>query len=382
MVNLKTEKSFKDKRSREIPKEDWVIFKDKHESIVDADTWQNANNIRQKKRRNKADSLGEPHPLTGLMHCFTCKSKMYHNRGIIKTTGHEKNYYTCGKSKHGKEFCTDHRIKGDVVETLVPDTLKKISRYATTNEEDFTRQVSELFSSQKADTAKVGRIKLKASQARYGELDKLIQRIYEDMVGNRITDKRFAVLSNQYEREQSELEHTIKKLQADLDSFDDSEDRAAKFLELVQKHRDFSELTPTMILEFVDRIEVHERADRRCKITTQKVDVFLNFIGTYFPPSDAVEREPELRTDEEYKKYLQKLAYMREYKERRKANGGKPLGYFTGPKPDDRTPEESAIAEAEKTQRRKEYHAKWYQDNKERLKAEKAAKKLNQSIAV
>ena len=181
MVNLKTEKmSFKDKRSKKVPKEEWLVFEDKHPPIIDKATWQTANDIRQKKRRNKHDSLGEPHPLTGLLYCEKCKSKMHHNRGIAKRTGKEKNYYTCKESKKGIEFCTDHRINGAVVETLILDALQKVSKYAASNEEDFTRQINELFSSQQADTVKAQRKKLKASQARHAELDRLIQRIYED----------------------------------------------------------------------------------------------------------------------------------------------------------------------------------------------------------
>ena len=112
MVNLKTQKqSFKDKRSKKMPHEEWIVFENMHEPIVDETTWQAANDIRQKKRRNKYDSLGEPHPLTGLLYCATCKSKMHHNRGTVrrenKTTGEvvtwQKNYYTCKRSKHGMQ---------------------------------------------------------------------------------------------------------------------------------------------------------------------------------------------------------------------------------------------------------------------------------------
>jgi hypothetical protein len=374
MVNLKTQKqSFKDKRSKKMPREEWLVFENKHAPIVDADTWQAANDIRQKKRRNKPDSLGEPHPLTGLLYCADCKSKMHHNRGVVKSTGNMKNYYTCKQSKHGIEFCTGHRINGGSVEALVLDTLQKVNQYATTNEADFTRQINELFSSQQADTAKAQRKKLTTSQRRHAELDKLIQRIYEDNVSGKINDKRFEILSNQYEQEQAELEQTISQLQTALDSFDDSKDRAAKFLELTRRYKDFTELTPAILHEFVDRIEIHERADRRAIVTTQKVDIYLNFIGTYYPPIE--EEAPDPEAEAAHERRMKKLQYQREYKKRREANGGEPLGHFTGQRPDERTPEEIAAAEAEKKQRLKEYHANWYQQNKERMKAEQAAKR-------
>jgi hypothetical protein len=351
------------------------VFEGKHEPIVDEATWQAANDIRQKKRRNKADSLGEPHPLTGLLYCVTCKSKMHHNRGTVKSTGREKNYYTCKQSKHGKEFCTGHRINGGVVESLVLETLQIVSQYAAANEKDFTRQINEMFSAQQADNAKSGRKKLKSSQSRHAELDKLIQRIYEDNVSGKINDKRFEVLSNQYEQEQAELEQLISQLQTDLETFDDSTDRAAKFLELTRRYKDFTELTPALLHEFVDRIEIHERADKRAKVTTQKVDVYLNSIGAYFPPIEWLEAaEPDPEAEAEHERRMAKLLYQREYKKRREANGGKPLGHFTGQRPDERTPEEIAADEAAKKERLKKYHRQWYQDNKERLKAEKADK--------
>ena len=144
---------------------------------------------------------------------------------------------------------------------------------------------------------------------------------------------------------------------------------------MIRKYKDFSELTPTIIHEFVDRIEIHERADRRHRVTTQKVDIYLNFIGTYIPP---IEEEAEEQDPEEAKAHrirMERLTYQREYKKRREANGGLPLGHFTGQRPDDRTPEQKAADEAAKKERLKEYHRNWYQDNKERMKSGKAAKR-------
>jgi hypothetical protein len=261
------------------------------------------------------------------------------------------------------------------VESLVLETLQIVSQYAAANEKDFTRQINEMFSTQQADNVKSQRKKLKSNQGRHAELDKLIQRIYEDNVSGKINDKRFEILSNQYEREQAELEQAIVQLEADLNSYDDSTDRAGKFLELTHRYKEFSELTPTMLHEFVDRIEIHERADKRAIVTTQKVDVYLNFIGIYFPPIEELdEAEPDPVAEAEHERRMAKLMYQREYKKRREANGGQPLGHFTGQRPDDRTPEEIEADEAEKRERLKEYHRQWYQDNKERMKADKESK--------
>ncbi|MCL2189464.1 MAG: recombinase family protein [Defluviitaleaceae bacterium] len=346
MVNLKTRKqSFKDKRGKKQPKDEWLVFEDKHPPIVDEATWQAANDIREKTRRKKSDDLGEPHALSGVLYCETCKSKMHHNRGINKSTGERFNFYTCKKSKLEIRECTDHRVHGAVLEELVLKTLQRVSRYATANEADFTRQINELYANQQADTVKSQRKKLATNQRRHNELDTLIQRIYEDNVSGKLSEKRYEVLANQYEQEQFDLEEAIAQLEADLAGYDDSRDRAAKFLELTRRYRDFTELTPAMLLEFVDRIEIHERAEKRVRVTTQKIDIYLNFIGTYTPPVEddvlAVNEEnagyektsnPDdliftapLETAVAQDQRMAKMLYQREYKKRRKANGGKPL---------------------------------------------------------
>ena len=163
-----------------------------------------------------------------------------------------------------------------------------------------------------------------------------------------------------------------------METFDDSTDRAAKFLELTRRYKDLTELTPAMIHEFIDRIEIHERADKRAKVTTQKVDVYLNFIGAYFPP---IEQPEEAEPAPGHERRMAKLLYQREYKKRREANGGKPLGHFTGQRHNERTPEEIAADEAAKKERLKEYHRQWYQDNKERLKAVKADKRDDEKLS-
>jgi len=105
MVNLKTQKqSFKDKQSKKVPQEEWLVFEDKHEAIVDEATWQSANDIQEKKRRNKPDSLGEPHPLTGLLYCADCKPKMHHNRGTIKSSGVVKTTTPASRANTARSF--------------------------------------------------------------------------------------------------------------------------------------------------------------------------------------------------------------------------------------------------------------------------------------
>lgn len=367
MVNFKTFKAnFKDKRRQFAAAEDWVVFEGKHEAVIDPETWETANRIRHNARRRRPNSLGAPNPLTGLMYCSDCGAKLYNVRGMGKN-GKWRDSYLCSTSRKRAESCTPHTVNTATVNELVLAVLRAVSEYARGNEAGFTRQVNEMFSSQQAGSIKAKRRKLNADRKRRDELDTLIQRVYEDMVAGRITEKRFEVLSKEYEREQAELERAAVELQTEVDSFEDSAERAERFLELTRRYRDFTELTVPMLHEFVRRIEVCERAERHKRFTAQKIKIYLNFIEDYAPPANPDAPEAEV-PDPGQAERERKRKYYGEYYRRRKENGGRPLT------PEDtRAPEEIAADEAAKREKRKEYNREYqreYQRKKAREKRE------------
>ena len=362
MVNFKTYKtSFKDTCRKYTTLDQRVVFEDKHEAIIDSETWHLANQIRQKSKRRRPDSLGAPRPMSGLLYCFDCGARMYHQRGTY-SWGAVKDYYTCSTYNMHPVDCSGHRINTEPLIELVLDTLRTVSEYAKGNEAEFTQKVNEMFSSQQALSVKTQRKSLASSRKRRDELDRLIQRIYEDNIAGRITDKRFEVLSGEYEREQGDLEQAIAELQIEIDSFDDSADRARKFLSLTKRYTDFSELTSHMIAEFIQKIVVHERAEKNKKFTMQKVEIYLNFIEDFTPPPNAI-IEDATAPDPEQAEREKSREYQRDYHRRRRENDGKPLT------PEDtRTPDEIAADEAEKKEKNKTYQRE-YQREYQRKKA-------------
>lgn len=349
-----------------------MIFENVHEPIVDSETWETANRIRQNAKRRRPNSLGEANPLTGLLWCADCGAKLYNERGFNQK-GKWKDIYICSSNRKRTTDCTAHRIRTDIVNELVLDTLRTVSAYARENEAGFVRQVNEMFSSQQAGTVKSQRKKLTVSQKRRDELDRLIQRVYEDMVAGRITDKRFEVLSAEYEREQSELEQAIEELQTEVAGFEDSAERAERFLELTRRYTDFTELTAPILLEFIQKIVIHERAEKNKQFTTQKVEIHLNFIGQFPIPLAPADEE----IDPEQAERERKREYHREYQQRRKENGGKPLT------PEDtRTPEQIAADEAVKREKWKDYQREYQREYQRRLAREKReAKAAEQNAA-
>ena len=296
-VNFRTYKeSYKDKRAKEAPQDKWVVFENTHEAIIDGEMWETAQRCRKTVRR--VDSWGVANPLTGLIFCHDCGAKLYNHRKPYPTThtDHQgntstrgpKDIYTCSTysltGRHFNHKCSLHYIRTTVVRELVLDVIKHVSCLVNSNEAEFIKQVRETSAVQQEETAKTHMKRIEQEQKRITELNTLIRRIYEDNVKGKLTDKRFLLLSHEYEREQKELEQSVARLQMELEGFNKDSVRADKFIEIVKKYTDFSELTAPMIAEFIEKIIVHE-ADKSSGERTQQVDIYLNFIGKFEAPA-------------------------------------------------------------------------------------------------
>lgn len=303
-VNFRSYKdSYKDKRSKETPKEDWAVFQDTHPAIVSREIWETAQKCRKTVRRT--DTLGEANPLTGLVFCADCGAKLYnHRQPFPKTFVNEKGYtctrssrdvYACStyslSSRRFDRKCTQHQIRTVLLREAALAAIKAASGAVKTNEAEFVAKLRETSAIRQEETVKTHKQKIAQGNKRIAELDKLIKRIYEDNVGGKLSDKRFATLSEEYEQEQTELEWTIAQLQSELDAFNADTDRTDKFIEIVKRYTDFSELTAPMTAEFIEKIVVHE-ADKSSGERVQKVDVYLNYIGKFDAP------EPEFTPEQ------------------------------------------------------------------------------------
>lgn len=328
-VNFRTYKdSYKDKKYKEAPKEDWVIFEDTHPAIIDRETWETAQRCRKTVRRT---DHGEANPLTGLVYCFDCGAKMYNHRKPHTTQYRHpsgKIYNRCPKDEYacstyslsGRQHnrkCTSHNIRTVVLRELALDAIRSVCGYVKSNEAEFVQLVRESSAIQQKETAKAHTKRIGKERKRVQELNILIRKLYEDNVSGKLTDKRFEILSAEYEQEQTDLEQSILRLQADLDSFNADSVRTDRFIEIVKKRTDFSELTTPMINEFIDKIVVHE-ANKSSGERCQKVDIYLNFIGKFNVPQSKPTPEQMAEEDRLRKKRKQKREAQRRYAERQK----------------------------------------------------------------
>ena len=333
-INFKTRKHFKDKKSHYVPEDEWTIFENTHEAIIDQQTFDLVQKIRGNVRRYP-DGWGEAAPLTGLLYCADCGGKMYVHR---TNNGKRISQYTCSqysKVPVGKLCTTQHRINEDVVLSLVSEMLKAIAEYAKHDRAEFVRVVQEAQSSQQTTEVRKQRTRLATAKQRVSELEVLLCKIYEDNILGKLSDSRYATLDAQYEKEQSELTAEISTLEKAIKSYEKHEKDADRFIALIDKYEHFDNLTIAMLNEFIEKILVHER-DRKGSIqTTQEVEIYFNFVGRFVPPAfGEVELTPEEleeirkreeRKDRLHQNYLKRKAsgaqkrYEDKIKERKKA---------------------------------------------------------------
>ena len=301
-VNFRSHKeSYKDKTSVPNPKEDWLIFKDTHEPIVDRETWELAQKLRKTPKR--IDTFGVANPLTGLVYCADCGEKMYNHRHrgnpekvVYPSDFFDCSTYTLSRQKRYKA-CKGHYITTKALRELILETIRTASTYAISNPEEFFEKVRAASQIRQQDAAKDARRKLNKDRKRRDELDGIIKKLYESFAVGRISAERFDSLLADYEAEQKELDVSVAEAAARIASFEEDTARAEQFLALAKRYTDFSELTTPMINEFIEKIIVHapEKVDGD---RVQQVDIYLSFIGQFELPTPELTPEEEKRQEQ------------------------------------------------------------------------------------
>ena len=330
-VNFRSYKdSYKDKRAKKTPKADWVIFKNTQEAIVSEEMWNKVQELRKTVRRT--DTVGEANPFTGLLYCADCGAKMYNHRG---GAGRARNWkgelngkrrpdrdeyncstYNLSRQSYDKQ-CSQHYIRTEVVRKLVLETIKAVSDYVITNEEEFINRIYSTSRDKQKEGIKSLKRKIAQDTKRVNELNTLMKKLYEDNISGKLSDKRFEFMLSEFENEQDTLEISMENAKAEIEKYESDTVRADKFIELVKRYTDFSELTTPMLNEFVEKILVHE-ADYSSGERVQEVEIYLNFIGKFELPV----KEPTAEEIAEHEKLkarrAKKAEYNRRYMEKRR----------------------------------------------------------------
>lgn len=327
-VNFRTKKlSYKDKVAVKNDSDEIVVFTDTHEAIIDRKTWYMVQELRKTKRRINTE--GESNPFVGKIFCADCGGKMHYRNegkragrkwrglpdGSVRTT---PACYNCGNYNNSHDqsgkVCCSHNIQAKVVDQLVLETIQYACKSVRMDERAFVESIRSASEIREQSEAKKLKAALKHQEKRYAELDILLKKVYEDNALGRLPDKRYEMLSAGYEKEQAELEQSIKACREQLTQYDEDTDRTEEFLALVHKYTDITELTPVIINEFVDKILVH-KAEKIDGERVMEIEIYLNFIGKVELPAQELTEE-ELAEIKEKQRLRERNAM---YQRRRRA---------------------------------------------------------------
>ena len=325
--------SYKTKEVRENDPSDWAIFENTQEPIIDKETWDLVQKLRQTVRRT--DTIGVANPLTGLVYCADCGAKMRNKRAVGKPLksdpskrGKLQDRYVCSTNANAyssvEQVCTDHSIGTDALRTLILDAIRYASRSAMEDEEGFREKVLAEHTSQRKESAKALEAKLSRDKKRCAELDDLIQSLYESNFSGKISDKRFKMMSEKYEQEQAELEQAIAQGEQELAAYQESEVNVDQFLKLIRRYTEFNELTTPMINQFVDKVIVHQ-AEKIDGERVQEVEIYLNYIGKIDIPQKILtpEEQAEAEKLKEKRRKSREAALRCYYKKKREREAEK-----------------------------------------------------------
>ena len=283
ILNFKTySKSYKNKKRLENDRENWAIFKDVHEPIIERAVFEQVQQKRGKMRKRQAKD-GERSMFSGLLVCADCGSNLHFH---FNQGNPEIKYFNCSNYKGNRGTCgSTHYVRVDFLEQVVLGEIRRLTKYAGLYEDDFLKEVIGHSRQAEETERRLKEKELKSLLVRDDELDGLFERIYEDNVSGKLSDDRFAKMSRRYEEEQKELSEKIKKLRSEIEKQSSRATSTDMFVSIVRKYTRARKLTPRMLNELVEKIEVYN-AEKIDGEWVQRLRIHYNCVGEMNIPNE------------------------------------------------------------------------------------------------
>ena len=304
--------NFKTKQRRAATSDELMIFPDTHEAIIDQDTWDIARKIRLNKKPRVANGT-YTHRLSGLIYCADCGARMGY---ISPESKHGDTHYDsdsafqCGNYRSTTGECVSHFVKTSVLEAAISQAIQTVSKYVLENEAEFVSQLKAVWNENKAKHTDTGQQELWEAEKRISELDSMIQNLYESSMKGLLPERQVQRMIL--------LERRITELKGQIEVETAKEAETDRFIALVKKYKDCTELTDTMLYAFIDRIEVHEATGGRTIYRQQLLDIHFNFIGNYYPPCETVSEEERIAAIDAERQSRKKAKGQRSAENRKK----------------------------------------------------------------
>ena len=283
VVNFKTTKHFRDKHNHYVDRSQWHITENVHEPIISRSDFETVQRILKNAPVRRPNGDGEIHPLSGLLFCKDCGAKMHiridYRNGGKRHVAYCSEYHK-GKAKNPKCH-SPHIMDADLLMQTIAEVLKKIEDYSISNRAEFEVLVKKNLAMQQTDQSKKQQKRIPQITTRLEQIDKVLNKLYEDNALGTIPQDRYEQMSQKYSEEYYALKAELATLQEQLSAYENAGGRAQKFLKLTERHAAFTDLTPAILNEFISRIEVHERDQKRARYAIQHISIYFNYIGKF-----------------------------------------------------------------------------------------------------
>ena len=279
-VNFQTyRKSFKSKKMAFHPKDEWKIFEDTQPAIIDRQTFDTVQKMREHKRVYIKSN--ETNMFSGLLYCADCG-------GLLTIQRYKKNhdydhFYCSTYRKKKKGLCTSHRIRVKDLKEVILQDLRKTCEYVAFHEKEFIENYLKSTTAKQQKAQAKAQSELSKTTARIEEINGIIRKLYEDNVKGKMTDERFDFLAKSYETEQTELRAKTEELKKIIAATEQDNDNLKKFLKIVEHYLCIEELTPEILHSFIDKIYIDETEIFDGK-KMQGVRIVYNFVGAIVLP--------------------------------------------------------------------------------------------------
>ena len=275
-------KGFFDKRRVHTEESEWVVAENTHEPLITQEQWDTVHQMMKARRRE--NGTGTVQPFAGLVKCADCGSSL--NLSYDKRKGRYTSFSCWVYKNYGKERCTSHSIGWKTLNQLVLEDIRRNALEARRQVGDYMDMLLAIKEDRQKEEIERCRRELKKADRRMEELTKILNKLYEDVALEKISEDRYQAMAPKYEREQAELRGRREALSAEIDRNDELYNNIQQFIPLVWKYTDLQELTPYVLNELIEKIVVHEKEMGPDGVKTQQVDIYYKFIWLISPKAE------------------------------------------------------------------------------------------------
>lgn len=259
-INLKTAKiSYKQRKHKMKPREEWLIFPDSHEAIISKADFEIArkmmNHKRVVQRHNWKDKPGHENLFAGLLFCENGHKLSFCPQ---EKAGVNLDHYKCYNFERAGDTCSGgHYLRKKALEYLILNELEELINLFQINEADLLQRLKDKFEIKETKKFSELQKQLVKDEQRIAELDTIIQKLYEKQLLDEIAEERFTKLCDSYEAEQTELKEKVQTAAETLGVKMKSAYNIEKFMATIRKYTQLEKLTPKIINELIDKIIIH-----------------------------------------------------------------------------------------------------------------------------